>query len=40
VRLLSDRWSSYLDGLFTVWFEIDVTSRTILSRTSTVHLAG
>ena len=39
VRLLSDRWSSYRDGLFTVWFEIDVTSRTTLARTNAVNLA-
>jgi len=36
--LLSDRWSSNSDGLFTVWFEIDVTSRITLSRTNAVIL--
>jgi histidine kinase-like protein len=39
VRLLSDRWSSYRDGHFTVWFEINVTTRTRLSRTIPVPLA-
>jgi anti-sigma regulatory factor (Ser/Thr protein kinase) len=39
VRLLSDRWSSYRDGHFTVWFEIDVTTRKTLSRTIPVNLA-
>jgi hypothetical protein len=37
VRLLSDRWSSHCDGLFTAWFEIDVT--TTLSRSIPVELA-
>jgi anti-sigma regulatory factor (Ser/Thr protein kinase) len=40
VRLLSDRWSSDRDGLFTVWFEIDVTPRTTLSRANAVNLTG
>ena len=30
---LSDRWASRQNGTFHVWFEIDVTSRTLLSRT-------
>jgi len=40
VRLLSDRWSSNRDGGFTVWFEIDVTPRTTLSRTNVVKLTA
>jgi len=40
VRLLSDRWSSSRDEHFTVWFEIDVTVRTPLSRSNAVDLAG
>jgi len=39
VRLLSDRWSSYRDGYLTVWFEINVTTPTTLSRTIPVRLA-
>jgi anti-sigma regulatory factor (Ser/Thr protein kinase) len=32
VQLLSDRWSSHQSERFHVWFEIDVTSRTTVSR--------
>jgi len=30
VQLLSDRWSSRINGSFRVWFEIDVVSRSVL----------
>ena len=39
VRLLSDRWSSYRDGHFTVWFEINVVTRTTLTRAIAVNLS-
>lgn len=32
VEILSDRWSSHVNGSFHVWFEIDVTSRSMLWR--------
>jgi anti-sigma regulatory factor (Ser/Thr protein kinase) len=34
VQMLSDRWSSHQNDTFHVWFEIDVTSSTPLSRKS------
>ena len=35
--ILSDRWSSRQDGSFHVWFEIDITSRTMLARANTLR---
>jgi anti-sigma regulatory factor (Ser/Thr protein kinase) len=32
LEILSDRWSSSRNGSFRVWFEVDVTSRTMLTR--------
>ena len=37
IQTLSDRWASHRNGLFTVWFEIDVTPT--LARTNAVNLA-
>ena len=34
LQILSDRWSSRVNGSFRVWFEIDVVSRTMLYRTA------
>ena len=34
--ILSDRWSSHQNGTFIVWFEIDVTSHTMLARANTM----
>jgi anti-sigma regulatory factor (Ser/Thr protein kinase) len=36
LEILSDRWSSRQNTSFCVWFEIDVTSQTLLTRTSSV----
>ncbi len=32
LEILSDRWSSQVNGSFHVWFEIDVVSRSMLHR--------
>lgn len=37
LEILSDRWSSHQTDSFHVWFEIDVTSRTLLGRTHPVQ---
>ena len=36
LEILSDRWSSHQTDSFHVWFEIDVTARTVLTRTTAV----
>ena len=38
LEILSDRWSSHQGNSFHVWFEIDVTSRTLLMRTGPVRV--
>lgn len=32
LQLMSDRWSSWIDDAFHVWFEIDVVTRPMLYR--------
>jgi anti-sigma regulatory factor (Ser/Thr protein kinase) len=32
LQLMSDRWSSWIDDAFHVWFEIDVVARPLLYR--------
>jgi len=39
VGLLSDHWSSYRDGALTVWFEINITPHTTLTRSIPIHIA-
>jgi histidine kinase-like protein len=40
LEILSDRWASRQDRSFHVWFEIDVTSRTVLTRTRSIPVGS